>query len=170
MDEEKKLESRLEKWWHYRKWSAVILLIVLVGVGALITMNTHTVSYDFYVGVVTEEPLSQEALDNLQQRLDAAGWDRNHDNAVRVLIWEYAVKLNPDSLAASDESGLEQIKADLGSKRSGLFLVDNPKGMPIETDAVKVSGTKLFAMLSPGHVETKTYAEFLKNLMDYPKG
>lgn len=165
MDEERKLESVLEKWWRYRMWSAAILLVVLVALGALITMNTHTVSYDFYVGVVTEAPLSQEALDNLQQRLNAAGWDRNHDNAVQVLIWEYAVNLNPDSLDASDESGLEQIKSDLGSKRSGLFLVDNPVGMPVDADAVKIPGTDLYAMLSPGHVETKTYAEFLENLI-----
>lgn len=165
MDEEKKLESVLEKWWRYRMWSAAILLVVLVAVGTLITMNTHTVSYDFYIGVVTEEQLSQEQLDGLQQRLDAAAWDRNHDNAARVLIWEYAVNLNPDSLDASDESGLEQIKADLGSKRSGLFLVDNPAGMPIDADAVRIPGTDLYAMLSPGHVETKTYAEFLENLI-----
>ncbi len=166
MDEEQKPESKLEKWWRYRKISAVILLVVLVGIGALISMNTQTVSYDFYVGVVTEKELTQEKLDSLQQRLDAAAWDRNHDNAARVLIWDYAIDWNAYSDTASEKSGIDRLDSDLGSKMSGLFLVDNPEGMPIDADAVQIPGTNLFAMLSPGHVETKTYAEYLNKLIE----
>lgn len=164
-DEEKKPEIRLEKWWRYRKWSAAILLIVLVAVGALVAMNTQTVSYDFYVGVVTKEHLSQETLDDLQQRLDKAAWDRNHDNAARVLVWDYAVNWNSDGNASTEQSELDRLEADIGSKMSGLFLVDDPDGMPIETDAVSIPGTNLYAMLPPGHIEAKTYGELLENLI-----
>lgn len=165
MDEEKKPEIRLEKWWRYRKWSAAILLIVLVAVGALVAMNTNSVSYDFYVGVVTKEHLSQETLDDLQQRLDKAAWDRNHDNAARVLVWDYAVNWNSESTESSEQSGLERLEADLGSKMSGLFLVDDPEGVPLAADAVPVPGTNLYAMLPPGHIEAKTYGELLENLI-----
>lgn len=165
MDEEKKPEIRLEKWWRYRKWSAAILLIVLVAVGALVAMNTNSVSYDFYVGVVTKEHLSQETLDDLQQRLDKAAWDRNHDNAARVLIWDYTIDWNADTDTASDKSEMDRLESDIGSKMSGLFLVDDPDGMPIETDAVSIPGTNLYAMLPPGHIETKTYGELLENLI-----
>lgn len=170
MDDEKKLEKRLDKWWCYRIWSAVILLVVLVAVGALIAMNTQTVSYDFYVGVVTKEQMTDEALDDLQQRLDASAWDRSHDNTVRVLVWNYTVDWNQDSSASSNQAELDRLKNDLGSKMSGLFLVDDPDGMPLEANAVALSGINLYAMLPPEHIEIKTYEAYLENLKDYPFG
>lgn len=164
MDEEAKLENRLKKWWFYRKVSAVVLLVVLVGIGILITTNTQSVSYDFYVGVVTREQMSQQALDEIQQRLDAAAWDRNHDNAVRVLIWNYTVDWDSDGESNADEE-LKRLNADLGSKMSGLYLADSPEKMPVDAEAVQLPGTDLYAMLSPGHMEAKIYAEFMDNLM-----
>lgn len=158
-------EKKLERWWTYRKWSAVILLIVLVAVGYLIASNTHSVSYDFYVSTITEKPLLPEQLEALQEKLDAAAWDSNHDGQVRVLIWEYVADLSAD--AAANQTARD-IEADLNQHRSGLFLTDNPEGIQqmLQGEAIPVQNTELYAILAPGHMQSKDYQMIIEHLQD----
>lgn len=166
MEDDKKLEKMLENWWYYRKWSAIILLIVLVAVGYMISLNTHSISYDFYVGVVTRIQMPPEELEALQERLDAAAWDRNHDGEVRVMIWTYKVDLDADSITPGDQVEIGKLDGDLASKRSGMFFVDNPEGAKavlnhLDGEAVPIAGTNLYAIVTSEHMEHKDYENLL---------
>lgn len=112
----------------------IAVVIVLVG-GYLLYGALSARQPDYTVGVITETPWPQEALDALQKQIESCGTDLNGDGRVIVQVNNYAFPSSSSSsssissAAAAQDAQTEmaqrvKMEADLSSGESVIFLTE----------------------------------------------
>lgn len=117
-------QQKRANWWHYHKWY-VVLACVLVAVLADLAINAINVrrnAPDIQVAYVATTPLPEDAVAALESALAELAGVR------RVQVNQYLTASQGDSDSALYASATSvQLLADLDSRESYLFLLDDPE-------------------------------------------
>ena len=120
-------KTTLNNFWFYYKKHLMIGLAVLLVLVYLGIQKLHTDEPDYHIGLVRSDPLSEEALHELETGFTAAGSDLNGDGQVLVQIHSYYVDLADDSENAgvNNAEAVQALDADLIGNVSGIFLLED---------------------------------------------
>ena len=119
--------KKLENIWFYYKTHILIGLAVLLVAAYLGVQKLSAPEPDYHIGLVRAVPCTDEALAALEDRITAAGEDRNGDGQVLVQIHTYFVDLADDAPNAgvNNAQTVSALDADLIGKVSGIFLLED---------------------------------------------
>ena len=119
--------AKLKNFWYYYKIPVLIGLAAAAMWAWLALQDAGTPQADYHIGLVRAVPCTQEALEDLEARLAAAGEDRNGDGQVLVQVHTYFVDLADDSPNAgvNNAQTVSALDADLIGKVSGIFLLED---------------------------------------------
>jgi len=114
-------KERRANWWHYHKWhvAAVVVLLLVLGDLGLHAWNAKRNAPDYQVACVAEAPLPEDAAAALEEALsELAGG--------KVKLNQYLTAETGDAALYASASAV-QLMADLESRESCLFLLDDPE-------------------------------------------
>lgn len=127
--------AKLKNFWYYYKIPVGIGIAVLLVTVYLTAQSAGVPEADYHVGLISITPRSEEALEALTHRIEAAGTDLNGDGQVLVQLHNYPVDLSDDT-ETTDPAYFEKVAAldaDLVGNVSGLFLMETPEVLQYAT-------------------------------------
>lgn len=119
--------DKLRNFWYYYKNHTLIALAVLLVAGYLSAQRLSVPDPDYHIGLVQSAPLPDDALNELNATLAAAGEDLNSDGEVLVQIHTFYVDLADPSENAGVNNAqvVSALDADLIGNVSGIFLLED---------------------------------------------
>ena len=132
--------QRRKNWWHYHKWHIVIGAVLLAaGVNiALHVLGVGRVDPDYQIAYVGAVPLPDGAVAAREEALAALGEDCNGDGRAAVQLNPYAGGGDAGADAAYyTMAASAKLTADLASRESYFFLLDDPEGFQRDYHALR---------------------------------
>lgn len=132
--------ERRRNWWHYHWYFLLGGLIAALILGRIAYDQLTRVYPDCGVALVTRFAPAQEELDALRAALEAVCPDVNGDG--RVFVSVNAIQLDYPAIAENRmdpqaaASNLDKLSADFYTRRSGLFLLDDPDAFQAANQAL----------------------------------
>lgn len=128
---EKKADSPKAKWenfWFYHKWHVLIGIVIVMAAAFFIHDFTSNVKPDYQIGLITQKPCSEQAIESLEKELAKYGEDRNSDG--KVVVQVDSTVLADDSGSANADpnvqmAGVVRLSADLAEGTSMIFITDD---------------------------------------------
>ena len=124
-------KQKTANWWHYHKWWLLVGALLLAAGGDILynALDIGAVKPDYQLACVVSRPLSDDALQMLENRLCALGTDCDGDGRVTVQANAYLdMALSQDSDAAQYTAAAKvKLMADLESCESYFFICDDPE-------------------------------------------
>lgn len=122
--------EKRKNWWYYHRWYVLAAVIAAAALGRFTWDQLHRVTPDCTVALVVRFVPSSQETAALQAALEEVCPDSNGDGTsvvdVNVIQLDYAAieagTMDPQVAA----SNLEKLNADFYTRRSGLFLLDDP--------------------------------------------
>ncbi len=123
-------QERIRNWWDYHTGWVVFGIVVLIMAIFLIRDMFFRPRPDYDVGYVSVDPLPEEVLTALRDRLQEMGEDVNGDGRVIVEILSYSMGFDEQSLLDVDavSSGMTRLTGDLMSGDLYVMLLTDPEG------------------------------------------
>ena len=120
--------AKLKNWWWYYHKLVILAVVVLAVIVYFQISNSRTPDADYDVGLVSMTALSPEQISDMEEKLCAAGEDRNGDGEILVKLHTFWVDLADDSPNAGYERYeiIAALDGDLVGKVSGIFLLEDP--------------------------------------------
>ena len=135
--QEQKKRSRAN-WWYYNWGIVAVAAMVVVGVAYVAHGLLTTVDPDYTVAVVTAEALLDEAVQNLQNALEAYADDANNDGAVVVQVNNYTWSADAALTEQNQQmTGATQMNTDLSSGESKIWILEDPEGFEAAYGALR---------------------------------
>ena len=135
--QEQKKRSRAN-WWYYNWGIVAVAAMVVVGVAYVAHGLLTTVDPDYTVAVVTAEALLDEAVQNLQNALEAYADDANNDGAVVVQVNNYTWSADAALTEQNQQmAGATQMNTDLSSGESKIWILEDPEGFEAAYGALR---------------------------------
>jgi hypothetical protein len=127
------MKAKLENLWYHYKTIIIVALVVLAAGAYMLSQQLGIPKADLNVAVVCPEYVSDEARAALEEALAAAGQDLNGDGRVVVGLRTYQLEVGADG---QDDVAIGSLDADLVSKYSGLFFLDDPAALEKATNGL----------------------------------
>ncbi len=126
-------KERRKNWLYYHKWHLIIAVVVLIIAADLIKSALHIgeILPDVQIAYVGQFVLPVDVLSEIEQQLSGCCPDGNGDSRSVVRLNSYAQPVpseGDDSTLSLRTASTVQLMADLESRGSFLFLMDDPKG------------------------------------------
>ena len=83
--------KRLENFWYHYKWLVIGCAVLLTTLAILIVQSATRVQPDYFVCLVSDQPVTSQMENLLQQALEKCAEDRNGDGTVRVEVECYNI-------------------------------------------------------------------------------
>ena len=124
-------KQKAANWWQYHRWWLLVGALLLIAAGDILyhALGIGAVEPDYQLACVVSAPLSNDALQMLENRLAAMGTDCNGDGRVTVQAHAYVdMAVSQDSDAARYNAAAKiRLMADLESCESYFFICESPE-------------------------------------------
>lgn len=133
-------QEKAANWWHYHKFTVLVVLIVLGIVGWLLHDMFGRVQPDLEIGYVGTQALPTETAEALQNALVPYCSDRNGDGQVVVQLSQYQVDFTTSESANpyAQLAGTTQLTAALtAGSDTYLFLLEDPAAFQSQTQSLQ---------------------------------
>ncbi|MDD3228666.1 MAG: hypothetical protein PHE09_05540 [Oscillospiraceae bacterium] len=135
-----------EKWqnfWYYHKWHVLIGIAVALFAAYFIHSAVTQVNPDYQVGLITEKPVSNSVIQDMEYKLQLGAKDRNGDGKVVVQVNSYTLGTG-NSDPQVTEANVTRLMGDLNLYSDMLFFCDDKGYAYIQKrDGWDVSKTKM---------------------------
>jgi hypothetical protein len=120
-------KDKFNNWWHYSKFTVIILAVVILLVIITVYQILTQVKPDYEVGVVTSYNLSDQLSSVLTDTLEQYGSDLNGDGKVVVQVTCYVLSTDSSSSDDAQYNIAQQTKltADLTTKENMIYIYDD---------------------------------------------
>lgn len=120
-------------WWYYHWYYVALCALAVLALGYYTWQRISTTEPDHAVTVVSTQPVEQEMLDAVQEKLTALSSDENDDGEIKIEVKGIWLNLRTEAKDSDTrrlmESSQEALNSDLYLCQSMIFIVDDPAAL-----------------------------------------
>ena len=132
-------KEKFYNWWDYHIWYVLTGLALLAAAGYVLwnALGADRVRPDYQIAYIGGEALPEETAAALAGALEALGEDANGDGAVLVQVNQYPTGGGSREERAAAYAADARITADLASRESYFFLLEDPEAFQARFNALQ---------------------------------
>lgn len=126
-------KEKRANWWHYHWYYVALCMLAVLALGYYAWQRFTATEPDCIVTIVSTQPVEQETIDALQEKLTALSVDENNDGKINIEVKGIWLDLRTETQDSDTrqlmESSKEAFNSDLYLCQSMIFIVDDPAAL-----------------------------------------